>query len=100
MRFVFSAQLWRWQARTEDWYFVSVPAPFAAEIAEIPRMRRGFGAVRVEAVVGATRWRTSIFPFTADDERVYVLPMKAAVRRAEQLVPDGACQVELTVLEG
>ena len=43
--------------------------------------RRGFGAVRVRVKIGKTQWETSIFP----DKRsgTYILPLKAAVRRAE-----------------
>lgn len=39
--------------------------------------------MRVAVRVGATSWRTSVFPDAASD--CYVLPMKRAVRRAEDL---------------
>ncbi len=75
----FSSQLWRWAARRDAWFFLSVPEDVSDEIAAIPRPPRGFGGVRVEVTVGRTTWRTSIFP-GADG---YVLPMKRAVLRAE-----------------
>jgi hypothetical protein len=85
MVIVFDAQLWEWDARpTESWTFVSLPDDESDEIREITAgPRRGFGAVRVSVTVGGTRWRTSIFPGGKDG--AYVLPVKKAVRKAENL---------------
>jgi hypothetical protein len=45
--------------------------------------RRGFGSLPVRVTVGDSRWTTSIFP---DSVRAgYVLPIKRAVRTAEDL---------------
>jgi hypothetical protein len=43
---------------------------------------RGFGSVRVTATIGATTWKTSIFPGSSGQ---YALPIKKAVRKAEAL---------------
>lgn len=88
MRFEFSAVLWRWAARTELWTFVSVPPEAAEEIAELAATlpRAGFGAVRVTATIGGSRWRTSIFP--VDDPSAggsYSLPVSARIRKREGL---------------
>lgn len=82
MRFEFTAELWRWSARTELWTFIALPEEASAEVAEFAETmpRAGFGAVRVDVRIGSSRWRTSIFPM--DDGR-YSLPVKAAVRRRE-----------------
>jgi len=77
--YVFTGELWRWAARTDAWFFLTVPEPQSDEIAAMPRPPRGFGGVRVEATVGSTTWRTSIFP----GSDAYVLPMRRAVLRAE-----------------
>ena len=58
--------------------------------------RRGFGGVRVDATIGATTWRTSIFPQTGD---MYVLPLKRAVREAEGIDPGAIVRVGLFVLD-
>jgi hypothetical protein len=79
--FAFSSPLWRWAARKEAWFFLSVPQEISEEIAAIPRPPRGFGGVRVRVAVGATRWETSIFPDSG--EGGYSLPMKRAVLLAE-----------------
>ena len=83
----FDAELWLWSARRgESWTFVTLPADVSEEIREQVAARgprRGFGAVRVQATIGDTAWRTSIFPDSARGG--YVLPVKRAVRRAEAL---------------
>jgi hypothetical protein len=92
----FSADLWRWEAQ-EAWFFVTVPADESALIRERPRPPRGFGSVRVRATIGSTTWQTSIFP---DSTRgAYVLPVKKAVRRAEDLEEGDRAAVLLEVLE-
>lgn len=94
----FDGEVFRWEARADsDWFFTAVPAELSALIREIPRPVRGFGSVRVAARVGGSRWRTSIFPDAARGE--YVLPLKKAVRDAEQLVDEGPVHVLLEVLD-
>ena len=96
MRFRFSAPLWEWGAQG-GWFFVTVPEEFGADIREVPRMPRGFGAVRVRVTVGTTTWSTSIFP---DSKRgSYVLPLKKAVRTAEGIAEGDDVDVRLEVLD-
>lgn len=84
MRYSFTGELWRWAARRELWTFVTLSPEADDEIvAVVGDMTNGWGSIRVDAVVGATRFRTSIFP--AGDEGSYVLPIKRAVRDAEGL---------------
>jgi hypothetical protein len=87
MRLNFSAPLWRWSARSESWWFVTVPPELSDELAELPLPPRGFGSIKVMATIGATTWSTSVFP--SDQQRGYVLPVKKAVRAAEGII-DGA----------
>ncbi|TPW71690.1 DUF1905 domain-containing protein [Schumannella sp. 10F1B-5-1] len=97
MEFEFEAQLWRWEVRREDWGFVSVPEEASAEIRELSEVLppRGFGSVRVEVMIGATRWRTSIFP----NGDLYSLPIKGAVRRKHSLEIGDLTTVHLSVLD-
>ncbi|MBM7518402.1 DUF1905 domain-containing protein [Nocardioides nitrophenolicus] len=96
----FTAELWRWRARDEQsggaWFFVSLPFDVTDQIDEAGP-RRGFGSVRVEVTVGASTWRTSVFPSV--EERTLVLPVKKAVRAAEGLVEGGRCTVRLRTVE-
>jgi hypothetical protein len=82
----FDAELWIWESRSADtWVFVSVPVEVSDEIRDLAagRLRRGFGSLRVEAAIGRSRWRTSIFPDTP--RGCYRLGIKASVRKAERL---------------
>lgn len=90
------SEVYRWAARSEAWFFAALPEDLSADIREIPRPRAGFGAVRVQARVGATTWRTSIFP--GGDGR-YVLPLKRAVRDAEGLVDGGPVHLRLEIID-
>ncbi|WNB86621.1 DUF1905 domain-containing protein [Cellulomonas sp. ATA003] len=84
MTFEFDADLWLWDARRDSWTFVSLPTDLADDVLDVAGpVARGFGSVRVEVTLGATTWRTSIFPDSA--RRTYVLPVKKAVRTAEHL---------------
>lgn len=98
MRFVFETVLWRWEARSEVWTWVSLPPDVADEILDLAGpMARGFGSLRVEVTVGATVWRTSIFPDAG--RGTYILPVKKAVRVAESLELGGPVHVDLRVLD-
>lgn len=95
----FDAELWNWDARRADsWTFVSLPAEASEDIRELTDgSRRGFGSVRVRAAIGASRWTTSIFP---DGKRgCYVLPVKRAVRKAEQLDTGDIASVTVELLD-
>lgn len=97
--FEFTAELWVWDARAADtWTFVSLPPGVADEVLDrVEGFTRGFGSVRVEVTVGGTTWRTSLFP--SKEERTYVLPVKKAVRRAEDLAPGAAVHMRLRLLD-
>lgn len=72
--------LWIWKGDAAGrWYFITVPEEESGEIrAQAFGSPRGFGSVRVEATIGETTWRTSVFPLNSGG---YLLPVKAAVRR-------------------
>ena len=69
------------------WHFVTLPAELADEVrARHEDAHRAFGSRRVTAALGSSRWRTSLFTDTRSGS--YLLPIKAEVRRREQ-VEDG-----------
>jgi hypothetical protein len=78
------------------WYFVTLPLDLADDIRATSEPA-GFGSVRVEVSIGRTTWRTSVFPDKASGS--YVLPVKAEVRRREQLDDDSTATVRLTVVD-
>lgn len=95
----FDAPLWRWAARQSDvWTFVSLPEGVSDELLELGApYARGFGSLRVEATVGGTVWRTSVFPDAG--RGAFVLPVKRAVRDAEGLAVDRPAHVRLRLVD-
>jgi hypothetical protein len=89
----FEAELWEHEGQGA-WCFVTVPEEPSEDIRLSGAMPAGFGSYRVEVTVGGTTWRTSVFPAS---ER-FVLPVKKAVRRAEDLEVGDALSVSLDVL--
>ena len=92
----FTAELWLWEGDAA-WTFISLPHDAADDIADLHDGRaRGFGSVRVEVTIGASTWRTSIFPDSK--RRTYVLPVKKAIRRAEDIAAGDRTTVHLRTL--
>jgi hypothetical protein len=93
LRLEFSGELWHWTGPA-PWHFVTVPEPESAEIEAVAAFTTyGWGMVPVVAVVGGTQWRTSLYP----QDGGYVVPVKAAVRRAEGIDVGDVVTVVLTV---
>lgn len=88
----FTSQLWLHSTMPGAWYFVTLP-PDAADEIRASTERRGFGSVRVHATIGGTSWDTSVFPDSGTGS--FVLPVKAAVRRSEDI--DNGDPVDVTV---
>jgi Domain of unknown function (DUF1905) len=96
VKFTFEADLWRYQ-HDNPWYFVTLPSDDSQRIREeTDGLRKGFGSVRVEANIGSSTWRTSVFPDAKS--QCFVLPVKKQVRRAEEIEDGDACAVTVTLL--
>ena len=93
-----SGTIWLWQgnggAPTKgSWYFLTIDGPVAEAIRAHVTNAAAWGSVYVEATIGQTRWQTSIFPSKAVEG--WLLPVKAAVRKAERI--DVGSTVDLTL---
>ena len=92
-RYTFTAPLWQWMARRDEWFFVSVPDDVSDEImARSEGLTGGFNSVPVQVTIGRSTWRTSIFP--GGDGR-YSLPLKKSVRVAEGIQRDSMIDVAI-----
>lgn len=60
-------------------HFVAMPEPLSAELRDQPELSYGWGCVLVTVTLGRTTFQTSLMPKGG----VYLVPLKAAVRRAE-----------------
>jgi Domain of unknown function (DUF1905) len=81
MELEFRGEIWFWKGPA-PWHFITVPEAESLDVeATSAVVSYGWGMIPVTARIGATEWETSLFP---KDDR-YVVPIKAAVRRAEEL---------------
>ncbi|MDQ4137467.1 MAG: DUF1905 domain-containing protein [Actinomycetota bacterium] len=97
LTYEFRAPLWIWEVRRDLWTFVTLPDEATDELqARSETGGRGFGSVPVRARIGATSWRTSVFP--QGGQGPYVLPVKRAVRDANDLEPGATASVWVEVL--
>ena len=99
MQYEFTTKTWVSHGDKSSWFFVTLPQENADHIkffTEDTTTRRGFGSVRVVARVGHTEWKTSIFPSKEDNS--YILPLKAQVRKAEDISQGQDITVHINVL--
>ncbi len=104
-RFTISCEalVWLWMGKGA-WHFVTLPLTAATQLKEIDQIgftalaakpRRGWGSIPVTVKVGSTIWQTSIFPDKQSGS--YFLPLKASVRKAEQIAIDDTIAIELSI---
>jgi hypothetical protein len=99
-----TAKLWIWTTdkAPASWHFLTIDGEVADAIHALALMRRlefgrkrGWGSMKVKARIGETEWETSIFP--ANEVEGWLLPVKAAVRKAEGLVAGEDVEVSLSL---
>lgn len=89
----FSGEIWHWTGPA-PFYFITVPKDESIDVeATSPMVSYGWGMIPVTAQIGRTEWETSLFP----KDGQYVVPLKAAVRRAESLDLGDIVSVRLTI---
>lgn len=77
----FSGKIWYWHGPS-PFYFVTVPAKQSRDLKAILRIvTYGWGMIPATVRIGKTEWTTAMFP---KDGR-YIVPIKAIVRKAENL---------------
>ncbi|WP_157249129.1 DUF1905 domain-containing protein [Nonomuraea typhae] len=93
MKLEFSGEMWFWRGPA-PWHFVTVPEEECRDLEAVAGgVSYGWGMIPVTAWIRETRWRTSMFP---KDGR-YIVPVKAAVRKAEALDVGDVVTVRLEV---
>lgn len=94
--FTFESEVWLWQAEKGAWHFINVPPEMSEDIKAFTKhLARGFRSVKVDVRIGETSWKTSIFP--SKERGGYILPLKAAVRKAENISVGNIVSVSLKV---
>jgi hypothetical protein len=78
VEWVFDGEVVEWRGPA-PYFFVVMPEPDSAELKQEARSLIYWGQVPVHVVIGGTEFSTALFP---KDGR-YLVPLRAAVRRAE-----------------
>ena len=87
----FSGEIIHWRGPA-PFYFVTVPDEQSAAIEAVSSLvTYGWGAIPVKARIGRTDFTTSLFP----KGDLYLVPVKAALRRAERLSLGDSVTVQL-----
>jgi len=90
-----TAELWMYHGKGA-WFFVTLPENESAQIKFLNmHKRKGWGSVRVNAQIGKTLWRTSIFPDSKAG--AYLLPIKADIRKKEKISVGDKVEIQLEV---
>lgn len=95
MTFEFEGRIIFWRGPA-PWYFVAVPEEDSAEIKAISNLvTYGWGVIPVQVRIGRTEFKTSLFP----KDQLYLVPIKASVRKAEALEEGDVVAVQLVLPE-
>ena len=93
MELEFSGEIWFWRGPS-PFHFVTVPEEESQDIEAISgEVTYGWGCIPVRARVGRTKFTTSLFP----KDGGYIVPIKAAVRKSEQLELGDTIKLQLSL---
>jgi len=93
LNFEFTGELWSWRGPA-PYHFITVPEEACVGIhAVAPFVSYGWGVIPVKVRIGETEWETLLFP----KDGGYVVPIKDAVRKAEELAIGDTVTVELAI---
>ncbi len=89
----FTGKIWFWKGPA-PWYFVTVPEAQCRELkAMSPFVTYGWGMIPATIRIGKTEYKTALWPKNG----LYIVPLKASVRKAEKLEEGDEVTVQLRV---
>ncbi len=86
----FSGRVFEWRGPA-PYVYVAMPEEDADDLKEAARGQEYWGQVAVTATIGDTTFETAVFPKNG----TYLLPLKLAVQKAEQIELDDEVEVTL-----
>lgn len=93
MTLEFSGTIIQWRGPA-PFYFVAIPPEESDDIKAIANsVTYGWGVIPVKVQIGKTEWTTSLFP----KDGVYLVPIKAIIRKAEKLDEGDVVDVQLDI---
>jgi hypothetical protein len=91
-----TGEVWFWKGPA-PWFFVTVPEAESEEIKAVESIvTYGWGMIPVNARIGDTEWYTALWP----KDGLYILPIKAFVRKAEKVEEGRIVTARLEVIGG
>lgn len=93
MNIEFTGTIFIWRGPA-PWFFVTVPEAQSRDLKAISNLvTYGWGVIPVHVQIGKTRWQTSLFP----KDGLYLVPIKASVRKAEKIEEGSTVTIRLEV---
>lgn len=93
MEIEFNGKIWYWRGPS-PFFFVTIPEEQSRDIKAVSGLvTYGWGVIPVRVWIGKTEFKTSLFP---KDGR-YIVPIKASVRKAEDLDEGDNVTIKLEV---
>jgi len=93
MHFEFSGKIIFWRGPS-PFFFVAMPDEESSDLKAVSAsVTYGWGVIPVKVRIGSTEYKTSLFP---KDGR-YLVPIKASVRKAEDIDEDDEVMVQLEI---
>ena len=93
MNIEFSGKIFLWVGPA-PWFFVEIPAKQSRDIKAVSELLTyGWGVIPVHVQIGKTKFKTSLFP----KDNLYLVPIKASVRKAENLEEGDKVAIRLTI---
>lgn len=92
----FSSKAWQYPGRG-GWHFLSLPKKLSQELrTEYKSREEGWGRLRVTAQIGSSEWNAAIW--FDSKSGFYMLPLKAEIRKKENIIIDKTVKVVVNVL--
>ena len=89
----FKGKVWYWRGPA-PWFFITVPEEQSRDLKAVLKLvTSGWGMIPVDARIGKTAWKTSMFP---KDGR-YIVPSKTSVRQAENIDEGDTVSIQIEV---
>ena len=92
--FKFEADVWLYTGKS-PWHLVTLPTKIAEEIQFYQGNQMHCGTVKVIATIGSSTWDTALFKDNKSSS--YLMPIKAAIRKAEHIEKGDHVQVDVTL---
>jgi hypothetical protein len=93
MHIEFRGKIFIWRGPS-PWFFVTVPEEPSRDLKAISSLvTYGWGVIPVRVIIGSTEYTTSLFP----KDGCYLVPVKAGVRKAEDLKEGDTVTVRLEI---